>query len=552
MDTIIMLGSLLGLGYFLNQEKQIRNQPQTRNIVDAKHVPNSYNIYEGNMVNVVREHEQGLGNELYEKSKNATKTRIIPPLYNSGNSIAVQKKKTRSLEDSSQRGLNRKQEKKPSFPKDVKLEKTADYDPLVVAVDSQESGGFNNILKQDFSHQNMVPFFSGSGTNQNLGNNAQPSILERFTGSGGLIKPGKKEANTFFKPEKNPNVFTTDLPDDDTRTRYNTSELKTDQLPFQQERVGPGLNQGFKTEGTDGFHSMYRAPQQTIDELRVKTNPKDSYKNRLSAATPIYNQARGNQSIMQKNQPERTFEKLSFISATPSGINIKPKLNENFSNLKHTTREQNQELSGRVGTQGNERNVVRGEYSDPSKHSNETYDTGAISNSINKHIVYDENDLPQTTIKETTMSSYIGMANQNKGKGYLTTTYLAPTTIKETTQTEYFGIAEGSEQQMSQQQYYNAEINGMKESTLHNREPTIVKEQQFYGKEDVNQVVNHNVRQELQEEMAKYQNITNIYSQEPLSSRITNQKEESKKIDNRFDPIFTEQVRKNPFSHPLN
>ena len=102
---------------------------------------------------------------------------------------------------------------------------------------------------------------------------------------------------------------------------------------------------------------------------------------------------------------------------------------------------------------------------------------------------------------------------------------------------------------MSQQQYYNVEINGLKEATLKSRAPTTVKEQRFYTKEDVNQTLNHNVRHELQEEMAKYQNITNVYSQEPLASRITNQKEESKTLDNRIDPIFTEQVRNNPFNH---
>lgn len=552
MDTIIILGSLLGVGYFLNNEKQLRNRPPVRDIVNPDNVPNSYNIYESNMVNIVREHEQGLGNDLYQKSKDAKNTRIIPPLYNLGNPTAttIPKKNAKQLETSTQRGLKSRRRTKPSFPKDVKLENRQDYDPLVVDVDNSESGGFNKILDQSFTHQNMVPFFSGTGTNQNIGSNTQPSILERFTGTGTLLKPGKKEADTFFQPEQNPNVFTSDLPDDDTRTRYHVSELKTDQLPFEQKRVGPGLNEGFTTEGVDGFHPIFRAPQQTVDELRVKTNPKNVYGGRTSAAQPIFNQERARQSILQKNQPERTFEKLSFISATPTGVNIRQALPENYENIKQTFRSHEQELAGRVGNHNIERNIVISEYSDPFKKPEEIYDWGSVTKNV-KSVVYDENDLPRTTIKQTTLTSYTGGANQSKGKGYLTTTYLAPTTTKETTQTDYYGIAEGSQQQMSQQQYYNAEINGMKESTLINRKPNTVKEQLFYGKDEVNQALNHNVRYDLQENMAKYKNITSIYSQEPLASKITHQKEQTKCIDNRIDPIFTEQVRNNPFSHPL-
>lgn len=559
MDTVIILGALLGAGYFLNQEKQTRNRDPVRSIVDPHHVPNTYNVYEGNMVNVVREHEQGLGNDLFQKSKNAKKTRVIPPLYNLGNPTAAKsKKKFRSrLDASSRRGSSRTNlvQGKKSLPKIVRLENRADYEPLDVDVRSQESGGFNPIVDPKFIHQNMVPFFAGNSTNQNMDIGRTSSVLEHFTasGSGSLLKPGKKEADNFFKPEKNPNVFTTDLPDDDTRTRYHVSELKTDQLPFAQERVGPGLNQDFGTDGVDGFHPIYRAPQQTVDELRVQTDPKKTYGGRTSIATPIFAQERGQHGAMEKNRPERTFEKMSFISATPTGVSTRHHVPENFQNLKQTFRSQEQGLAASsVGGHELTRNVVRGEYEDPFKHSQELADWGSIKKPTSKSVIYDEGDLPRVTRKEQTHTSYVGTATRDKGKGYLTTTYLAPTTTKETTQTEYYGIAEGSDQQMSQQQYYNAEINALKESTLHNRDPTTVKEQLFYGKEDVNQVLNHNVRHELQEEMAKYRGITNIYSQEPLGSKITNQKDPSKMIDSRIDPVFTEQVRNNPFGHPLS
>ncbi len=526
MDTVIILSSLMGLGYFLNKEKQTRNNPHTRDIVDPHEVPNSYNIYQGNMVNVVREHEQGLGNDLFKKSKNAKQTRIIPPLYNLGNPTASgfeMKKKT--LVQSTPRGLEKKKMKKRTFANQE------DNNPKIADVLNEESGGFNKVIpverftetNSSFTHQNMVPFFSGNSTNQNMQMNSDKSILERFTatGSSSLLKPGKKEVDNLFKPEKNPNVFTTNLPNEETRTRYIVSELQTNDLPFEQTRVAPGLNQDYGTKGNDGFHPMYQAPQYTVDDLRVLTNQKTTYNNQITNTKPLV-QERAMQTIVKKNQPERTFEKLSFITATPTGSSTQHKLPENFENLPNTTRSQ------------------------------ETYDWGSLTKSVKNPIMYDETDLPRVTRKETTTSSYIGTMNQNKGKGYLTTTYLAPTTTKETTtRTNYIGIAEGTAQHMSQQQYHNTEINALKESTLVNRKPTTVKEQLFYGKEDVNQALNKNVRFELQENMTNYPNITNIYSKDLLSSRITQQKDVSKKIDDRIDSIFTDQVRQNPFSHPL-
>jgi hypothetical protein len=543
MDTIMILGSLLGMGYFLNKEKQNRNQINERNIVNEHDVPNSYNVYEGNMVNMVRKHEQGLGNSLFQKSKNVKETRVLPPAYNNK---GILKKKL--SEPSTHHGLK----KQVKFSPTLQMEKKPNFNPLAV-VANKDAGGFDTIVKNGFSHQNMIPFYSGTGTNQNMGNNNQ-SIVERFTGSGGLLKTGKKEADNFFQPEKNPNVFTTDAPDDNAKNRYYVSELKTDQLPFDQQRIGPGLDNGYGSQGIDGFHPTYQAPQQTVDDLRVKTNPKQSWGGRTSAVTPLA-QERGYQSEVKKNQPERTFNKMNYLLATPTSQTTQQKIPDNFGNIKDTERA-NEFLgqSGNVGTHNIQKNIIMSKYQNGSKHSQETYDHGSISNQTPKHIVYDETDLPKTTIKQTTLSSYLGNINYNKGKGYLTTKYTAPTTTKETTQSEYIGNVSGNKEPISQQQYYNMEINGLKESTLVNRKPVIVKEQQYYGKEDVNYSINHNTRHEIEDKINQFQNITAIYSQEPVAqrSKVQHKKEVSKNMNDRIDSLFINQMKENPFNHSFS
>ena len=51
--------------------------------------------------------------------------------------------------------------------------------------------------------------------------------------------------------------------------------------PFESQRVAPGLNQGYTTQGSGGFNSGMESRDQwlpkTVDELRVATNPKLEY-----------------------------------------------------------------------------------------------------------------------------------------------------------------------------------------------------------------------------------------------------------------------------------
>ena len=51
--------------------------------------------------------------------------------------------------------------------------------------------------------------------------------------------------------------------------------------PWEEERVGPGLGQGFTTEGSGGFNSGMESRNswlpKNVNELRTLTNPKVTY-----------------------------------------------------------------------------------------------------------------------------------------------------------------------------------------------------------------------------------------------------------------------------------
>lgn len=118
----------------------------------------------------------------------------------------------------------------------------------------------------DFLVNNMVPFFSGSGTNQdmrgtgvaqanvksedfNLGNDYRTpnnTTLSTFVGCDDTYLH-KREAPNFFSPLERRDKFT--IPGEDAsaqrplRDRYTTSLLtKNDEAPFERQLVGPGIN----------------------------------------------------------------------------------------------------------------------------------------------------------------------------------------------------------------------------------------------------------------------------------------------------------------------
>lgn len=132
----------------------------------------------------------------------------------------------------------------------------------------------------DFVHNNMVPFFRGSGTTQdmrgtgvaqanvlsddfNLGNDYKTpnnTLVSTFTGTDDTYLH-KREAPSFFSPLEQKDRNT--IPGEDAsaqrplRDRYTMSLLtKNDEKPFESQMVGPGIAiEADLPNGGEGFNS---------------------------------------------------------------------------------------------------------------------------------------------------------------------------------------------------------------------------------------------------------------------------------------------------------
>lgn len=170
--------------------------------------------------------------------------------------------------------------------------------------------------KDFFQHNNMVPFNGGKVRGAVFDYNGHESILDNKVGSGSTaIK--KQEQAPLFKPEDNMSLtYGCKNNTDFIQSRMNVGTMKTNLKPFESEMVGPGLDQGYSSSGTGGFNSGLEARDKwrpyTIDEMRVKTNPKIEYE--LSGHEgPAYSHiktslVKENLGKFEKNRPDTYYE----------------------------------------------------------------------------------------------------------------------------------------------------------------------------------------------------------------------------------------------------
>lgn len=171
----------------------------------------------------------------------------------------------------------------------------------------------NPVARNDFKHNNMVPFFGakirGSGSNYNQAE----STLDNLQGQGSQYFT-KKETAPLFQPEKNLS-FANGAPDSTGfyLSRQNPSMNYANVKPWETEQVGPGLCKGYTTKGSDGFNAGMEAREcwlpKTVDELRAQTNPKITFGlaghqgPALSSVTNV-----GIEGLVEKNHPDTFFQ----------------------------------------------------------------------------------------------------------------------------------------------------------------------------------------------------------------------------------------------------
>ena len=295
---LLISGGITSLGYYLS------NKPKnnTNNSVKIDEQINQNNVYNTNFVNETRQYEQNLAKSNFKDARNPHKTNIVPNEMN--HNILNNKKQYSQLK--------------------------GDY-------------------VEDMNHNNMVPFFGGSIT-QNVDSFPSDTILEKYSGRGGHYQK-KKEVQPLFKPSRNVgNVFGNTINREEMVKRQNlqTSQAKrTNELPFEQVTVGQGLNQGYSSAPTGGLNQQntrdFIMPK-NIDQLRSDNNPQISYEGRIIHGKSKINN-RDSQLNIKKNRPETFYSKNEDNLFRTTGAQIKDKIRPGII-VKDTNRKVSQAYSG--------------------------------------------------------------------------------------------------------------------------------------------------------------------------------------------------------------
>jgi hypothetical protein len=184
-------------------------------------------------------------------------------------------------------------------------------------------------VDRNFVSENMVPYF---GKQKRIGvelRTQTEQTMDSYTGAGSLHM-SKSEVAPLFSPEENvqwangsPNQT------DFYRSRVNPGLKNSNVKPFEEQRVGPGLNQGFSTDGSGGFNSGMEARNtwldKTVDQLRVDSKPKVSFElsNHQGPAQTLVKNL-GIQPAVEKQLPDRYFANSPDRYLTTVGAEQRP------------------------------------------------------------------------------------------------------------------------------------------------------------------------------------------------------------------------------------
>jgi hypothetical protein len=183
----------------------------------------------------------------------------------------------------------------------------------------------NPVSRNDFKHNNMVPFFGGRIRGAG-GNYDQAELrLDNMQGTG-TQQISKAERAPLFQPEKNLS-YAHGAPDSTAfyLSRQNPSMNYANVKPWETQNVGPGLNQGYTTNGSQGFNAGMEAREKwlpkTVDELRADTNPKLTFGlagHQGPALAPVTNT--GIEGRVEKYHPDTFFANTPNRWLTTTGL----------------------------------------------------------------------------------------------------------------------------------------------------------------------------------------------------------------------------------------
>ena len=373
-------------------------------------IPSMDNIYNSDYYNKTQKYERNLANESYKKAENPFKTGVVPlPAY-------------------SDMFMN-----------------TSEYNNIPSNNIKSLSG--NSIPIEKFKHGNMQPFLK-KGVTQNINLDNNQGYFEKFGYN--EYKTKKTEIENLFEPTSDTGLIrgmnnTSDI----MRERTNITDIQNNYNPIQSIKVGPGLNKGYTSEGSGGFHqadSREYAKQRDIDELRPKSDQRNTiFEIPIQAPVKSLVDKRAEVTPFAKNRPERAYSQTD--ANWFKGVSYLKKDSERpIENLKDTSRigtHTDYYGSGKNQIEQFNKNDSYGKNSilvyDTEKHQISKKET-PIANltSVFKGMVAPVTDAIKITFKEYFIDNPRLYGNAipqapEKQTTYDPTTHIMKTTVKETT-----------------------------------------------------------------------------------------------------------------------
>lgn len=331
-------------------------------------------------------------------------------------------------------------------------------------------------------HNNMNHYYSGS---QPPGLPLYSNKLSIHTGSN-MMEHGTRncrpEPNNLFKPLKGlTNVNGSQI--NHNTERYSNSSKMNNVLPFEQVKVGPGLNIGSDTDFKGGYHQFYRELPQNINGYRKNNHPQRIIPGRMMIVerpkeVPVEAPKYDRYYEMEERPLEQTkfqtnaYTKRSIYDHRPSDTEINEVY---FGGAYQNTNSENQSESTRIRdtTESFRNGNLKG---NSHKHNSSTYlisetnreDENCVASNVTegfKTYARDTNQTMEPTIRSTTQSGYYSNAVVTNRKTYLKSSQNANGTHRADISAAYEGNPYGLKKKQETRDYNVKDTH--RESTSH-------------------------------------------------------------------------------------
>lgn len=279
--------TLTGLGYMLNQERDsLRKALPFEPLPEQK--PSMQDIYQSEYWNKVQQEERNLVQSNWEKSQFPKTSGVVPrPAY---------------------AGMYHSYLDSP------------DASQTVTTLSGE------TIQKEQFTHNNMKPYFRGS-VKQNMDVHVHEGTLERYTGRSPLFR-NKQECANFGDVKRDiGNVNGMQVQSDFYKDRIQDPKAQNNIFPIAQVHVGPGLNAGYNATPAGGFQQQntldFIRPK-TVNELRPGNKPKETYELPFQGPGKAIAVNRGFKDNLSKNRVDTYYEQSSEQWLSTTGTHSKP------------------------------------------------------------------------------------------------------------------------------------------------------------------------------------------------------------------------------------